>query len=269
MLKKLYLYDLYALRRTVLPFLLASPAVALLAFGIIELSTLLQTENIVLFTSLILLYFLCLLGIALLNTAVLFIVIFRYYKNFFTDEGYLTLVLPASMRAQVCAKIFSGVTVSALTSVAVWLSFGIAIGLPIALSVDATYFFSGLLDMFASIGFGFNGLSGVLAVISMITSLFAQIILLYTAITLGSLLMRRHKIFGSILFYFVINLVVSAVNSLFSGVLGIFLSTANSVEDLSLANMLSYSVTTLLNVALSFGGYFAIYSMMHKKLNLE
>ncbi len=270
MLKKLYLYDLLSLRRTVLPFLICSPLLALFAFGIAELNAILPMESTVLLVSLWLLYFLCLLGIFLLYAAVFFFVVFRYYKNLFTDEGYLTLVLPASIRTQVTAKILSGVTVTALASLILSASYFLSVGLPVLLSVDAAYLFTTVFELLQLLGLFVGGLNGVLALASTLTSLFAQIILIYTAITLGSLLMRRHKIFGSILFYFLINLVVSLANTLISGCLDIiFYAAVNTVEDFSLATMLSHSTAIVLNVTLVLVGYLSICSMMQKRLNLE
>ncbi len=270
MLRKLYLYDLRALRRTVLPFLICSPILALFSFALTQLNMLLEIKNTVLFVTLFLLQFICNLGVFLLYVAIFFFVVFRYYKNLFTDEGYLTLVLPATIKAQVTAKILSGVTVTAIASLVLSVSFFLSVGLPLLLSEEATYLFTSILSLLNELGFTLGGLNGILALVSALTSLFAQIILIYTAITLGSLLMRRHKIFGSVLFYFLINLVVSTVNSLFSGGLDLllFLNTEGAF-DLALAATLSYSAGIVLNAALIFGGFFSICSMMEKRLNLE
>ncbi|MBP3437416.1 MAG: hypothetical protein J6K61_05890 [Clostridia bacterium] len=269
MLKKLYLYDLRALWRILTPFLALAPVVGLIAFGIMELITVLEMRNLALNGTLLLLYFLCVVAIMLVSVAVMFFVVQRYYKNFFTDEGYLTLVLPATIEAQVTAKILSGVTWSLLSTVSLSVSLFFALGLPILRSLEIDFWVQSFSSVLEEMGLMFGGVNGVLSVISSLLSVFSQIVLLYTAITLGSLIIRKHKIFGSVLFYFVINALISAASGLFSFVCGLFLAGAETVEQIAMANTITHLTTILVNLAVLFGGYFCSCGMMKKRINLE
>ena len=111
MLKKLFRYDMKALTRTLLPLSLAT-----LGCGILLLLSQLAMRfapETGLFSVLMPLLFGMLIFFGSVASLLLpvvgeFFILHRYYKNFFTDEGYLTFVLPATMDEQLASKILSG-----------------------------------------------------------------------------------------------------------------------------------------------------------------
>lgn len=267
MLKKLFLYDMRASSRLLLPLSCVAPALGLFAV-LLNLLSNVARDILLVYVTLNMLYVLCFLGIAVIALICSFFIVHRYYKNFFTDEGYLTLVLPASMEEQVGAKILSGSLWSLISSAFVSLGVFLAAGLPSFLSnLRDPGIFNILLEILQSMFEGFNGAHVFLSLLSAVLTLVAQIIIFYTAVTLGSLLMRKNKIIGSILFYLVVNFVVNILNTVFSYLLGlIFVISADQVAT---ASLISSALSIVLNLVICLLGYFVITNMMNKKMNLE
>ena len=108
MLGKLLKYDLKALSRVLIPVHLAAVAVtfvacgaALTGYAVNELPSLVASDYanpIMALAALVLV--MGVLALACVAAATFVVILWRFYKNLFTDEGYLTLTLPASPAAQ-------------------------------------------------------------------------------------------------------------------------------------------------------------------------
>lgn len=266
MLKKLYLYGMRASGRILTALVCIAPAVGLIACGLLFLMQALS-ETTVLLATLSLIYGLLLFGMFISVLVCAFFIIYRYYKNFFTDEGYLTLVIPATMEEQVGAKILSAVSWSFIAGLSLACGMFFAVGIPaivgsIQSGTDSNFLLELLHYGFAEMG----GANFVLFLLSALLTLIAQIIIFYTAITLGSLLMRKNKIIGSILFYLVVNFAVTTLRSLFSVITELALHSVSSSQT---SETISYIIAIVLNLIISFSGYFLITHLMNRKMNLE
>jgi len=141
----------------------------------------------------------------------------RFYCHMVTDQGYLTLTLPVSVRAHMLSKVISAV-IFVLSSVCV-LSTGVIM---VGASFGETDFIADFLrvakNVFRQLGTGFS----ILACVGGILSLLQTILLVYFSICIGQLC-GKHKIWGSIGAYFgisfSINMLVSIVG-LVAGVIG-------------------------------------------------
>ena len=115
------------------------------------------------------------------------------------------------------------------------------------------------------------GLSGVFAGIRYILSLFfqliMQLIMFFMAITIGQL-WAKHKILGSVIFYFVIRFILGILTfivNLFTGSLNILFADANPARYFSHTTMVSLIVSLVVSV----GMYIACIMITDRKLNLD
>ncbi len=271
MLKKLFHYDFKALSRMLLPLTAATVGCGVILCASVLILNVTPDEGIlsvllpILFGSLTVF---SALAIFLLPAAGEFFILHRYYKNFFTDEGYLTFTLPATAEEHLHSKLLSGLLWSFLSSVAAIGALCIGIGLPSAIHSSG----DGMLLSILSLAFS-DFLEGsneiyllILTLLTILVSLVSQLVLFYTAITLGSLFMSKHKIVGSVLFYFVANTVISIVSSIFSTVFTIVSALSQNV---AFVTMMSLASAVVINIAVAVIGYFIILSMLKNRLNLE
>ena len=271
MLKKLFRYDFKAISRTLLPLTLATLAcggVMLLSITVLNYTPDKGVFSVLLPILFGTLTFFSVLAIFLLPVVGVFFILHRYYKNFFTDEGYLTFTLPATMEEHLHSKLLSGLLWSLLSSLSTVAAFVLGAYVPTLFLSDGG---SGILSIFAMLlPEMFEGANEIylllLTVLTALASLVSQLVLFYTAITLGSLFMSKHKIVGSVLFYFLTNTVIGIVSSVFSTVFT-FLSAVSG--NIAFVTMMSLASATIINIAVSVVGYFIILSMLKKRLNLE
>ena len=205
--------------------------------------------------------------------AVQFITVFRFYKNKFTDEGYLTFTLPVSVQ-QIFLSSFLNILIWLVISVVVLLISG---GLIIFLgdgqnALDSLriilYSIDSLKEVYPSIpGFGWFIVLGILQVI--VAPVYA-IVLLMTSITLGCVLAKKHKILATIGVCYGIHMVVGVLESVISIFPAISLLAWNTNEEAQFLQWLcqSMGLSVLLQLGLAVGGYFLSTWLMEHKLNL-
>lgn len=268
MLKKLFIYDIKTLRRSQVPFILG-----ILGAGVVGILcmiiNLLIPENLVLlriFPTLIIYLLFTALSVAA-AVASIFILI-HYYKKFFSDEGYLTFMFPVSVETQFMSKVLSGSLFSLLSMLATVISFGLLFVAMIGSTVPSDLW--ELSGGAPALDFGLIPAPAIVTAILVVLLVFltpiANLILYYTAITLGSIFFSKHKILGSILFYMVVNFAMSFITFAATFVVAILSAFSQS----EWVMILTISVTSLLLlVAVSVLGYFICTYMLKKKINLE
>lgn len=163
----------------------------------------------------------------------------RYYKNLFTDEGYLTNVLPVSATDHILSKMLVFGAWSILNALSVLASFAFLL-LPSAiryftantlLFYNKTMTFSDFLSYLwaqitcvADAAFSLIGITNhigmaLFSIVGFFTSLFFGILLFYAAISIGSLV-SSHKILTAVLSYIgmttVIQILAESASSVFS-----------------------------------------------------
>ena len=149
------------------------------------------------------------------------IVYLRFYKNFFTDEGYLTFTLPVSR-----AKLFLSKTINAL----IWNALHIAvligcffifilIGIPTDHGAIVNYnFFGELFELFRVIFDGapfeaylWVALYVIEYIILIAVSAFLFVNLVHLCITIGAIVAKKGKVIVAIGIYYLVNVVFSTV----------------------------------------------------------
>lgn len=148
---------------------------------------------------------------SILSTVLIFL---RYYRNFFTDEGYLTFTLPVHRHTLLGSKIISGMILTIATSLVI----GVGFFLTLSIS-NHEYFFSNafwkdLTDFFVSgaeqMGIYFFLFLLEILVIGLLSS-GVSLMLLYTCITFGSVIAKKGKVIASIGIYYGANSLISLI----------------------------------------------------------
>ena len=194
----------------------------------------------------------------------------RFYVSFFTDEGYLTFTLPMSMDTHLMIKIVSMLIWNVLSGIAVILALLIILGgLEIGYGGIVTEVWS---EIGNTLGYYEMSLSGmmkhpvltiILMVISILLSYVFEVLLLYFAIALGCMLVKRHRLIASIVCMICIN----SVTSFFSSIGSTILSFASLSTDVLYLILLVVSI--LLTVAEIVAFYIFTKYILEKKLNLD
>lgn len=264
MLKKLYKYDLKNLSKVLLPFCFSLLGAGLLCCALFFLAAFVPEP---LMTLLMLPYIFLIFGIFIGGAVGSLYPYLYYYRSFFTDTAYLTFAFPATVKTQLHSKLLSGITYTVLTTLATVVSvffamfgiiFAVADGTGIAELIS-------LFGDFFSLMPGFGVASFVTVIIYVIISPLSQMMLAYTVITLGSLLFTKHKVVGSIIFYFVANWSVSIIRTIVSVIFAIPLAAI----DASVYLFVNVLVELLLTIGIFIGTYFLTRHMLTHKLNLE
>lgn len=201
--------------------------------------------------------------------AVEFILLFRFYKSRFTDEGYLTFTLPVKAEA---------VFLSSYVTILLWSAIATVV---IAVSVCLTVLLGAwdyLPEFFQSVG-DYGDLAGsafpdqpgykgymVLNVVQTVVTFFYSLMVLMTGITLGCVLARKHKILASVGMCYGLNLAVGMVESILMVVPTLLMGA--SMEHYYLYSNWMLGISMVLQLALTIGGYLLSVYLMKEKLNL-
>lgn len=143
------------------------------------------------------------------------LMIYRFYKNYMTDEGYLMFTLPVNRHQLIWAKLLSALIYTAASAVAVTLSILLVL-LPIA---DWSGFWGNLGELLSSITESLHfGVPGPLlllwiAVLAILT-VFSGFLMVYAAIALGHSF-SNHKILLSVVFFIAFSLAMQAAGLTF------------------------------------------------------
>ena len=202
--------------------------------------------------------------------AVQFVNVFRFYKNKFTDEGYLTFTLPVNAH-QIFLSSFLNILFWLLISAVV-----VIVSIVLIIVVGAweplkEYFqelqqYEGSLDDIYMEEPGYDTYN-VLKLISIgVTGLYA-IVMIMTSITLGCVAAKKHKILASIGIYYAIGIGVGIVESILMVVPSIAM-TSDYYDQYYTYSSITLAITMGLQVAMMIGGYFLSTHLMKNKLNL-
>ena len=211
------------------------------------------------------------IALAVVGAAAVLVYMGRFYKSRFTDEGYLTFTLPVNTHQNLLASLVNTAIGMVLITLVIcacgvlWLAIAFA-------GVEGFYQtvwerFPELWEKFWSLVQTHAGEIpwGVMArgMLSALTGVINSLVMLMLAVTVGSLIAKKHKILAAVAVFYGIHVLISIATA--------FLMSANDVlSDGALAAMSGFfGRTALLMTALSLGGYFLMYWLVDRKLNLN
>ena len=204
------------------------------------------------------------MAVAVCGAGSVFVVVYRFFKRCFTDEGYLTFTLPVNQHQILLSSFLNSVFGVFLVVLACFGAVMLAGGM-FLLALNSTQeilwadvwlswqdVWQQLVDSFRkNIGqFALLGFSGLVSALS-------DLMLLMLAVTIGALVAKKHKILAAVGVYYGIGMVQSFAYSM------IVFSTATTQE----VNLL-LAMPGIVGLALAVGGYFGMHWLITKKLNL-
>lgn len=210
-----------------------------------------------LMTPMMILLFFLILAIVAYVVVVQILLLHRFYKHKFTDEGYLTFTLPVSAH-QIFLSSLSNMLIWSLISmavVAVSVLLIMLIGLPepitstmpdsdIFLDQDAAYW--------------------ILSFIRQPVAWVSGYVMVMACITIGAVLAKKHKILTAIGIYYGFSMVTGFATSILSATATMM--SYQSVEMMDVYLMMGMEI--LLQICLGIGAYFLSVFLMKRKLNL-
>lgn len=194
--------------------------------------------------------------------ASVFYALWRFYKSRFTEEGYLTFTLPVNghqlMLSSILASILEILAVILATVAATLLGLGIsALGLPWN-EVPADFWpkaWEQLGEAWSE--FARHGDIAVQAALMMLLGALSQLIVLMLAVTIGGMAAKKHPILMALLAYCGIGFVQMVI------------SLTVLASDLVLTNGLTVGTMYAMPLVTILGGYFLMYFLTTRKLNLN
>ena len=219
------------------------------------------------------------IAIGVASIAVVILLAYRFYKNCFDNEGYLTFTLPVTTNAKLISKILSAFIWMLISLVATLIAFAIFAFFGTAthgfINTEALTIVKELFrELWQHMGWNEWLLVGELILIAIVSTLF-NIILIFLSITIGSVIANKHKILASVGMYFAIHMLVNifqtvsvfASNVMISEGLDLYGENISFAESASAVHFLLLSQTAVMIV---FGvvSYIIMHRMLERKLNL-
>lgn len=273
MLRKLLKYEFRATARLMLPLLIALLAVSGILNICVRVSNATESNVIAFVTGM--LTFLYVMAILAIGVVVLVAIVYRFYKNLLTDEGYLMFTLPASVHSLVWAKLITAIVWLVAAFIDIVLSLLVlAAPFDIRVGLDITVVIGEMFNDLAAAGIGWYEVVAFCLELLLIVvlGLAGSCLVFYTSMSLGYSF-SNHKALLSVAFYFAIGFVTQIVVVMLLIGLG---TTAGSVEftfEYTLRNALNLGHLTLLGTCLAellYDGilYFGTTFMLKRRLNL-
>lgn len=284
MLGKIFKYDFKSISRLTFPATLLVVAMSILGTGALRLiinvlskgeSSFGKSAAIVGLVFVVISAVLCIIAYVVICAISVYA---RFYKNFFTDEGYLTFTLPVKSHTLVLSKMLAGflweiiaIAVAAVMGFTL-LSVGTAPAGEFVNSEVVEGLWFALRNMFS-----FSADFIIVALIAAFVQLIAGEFMIFLSITIGSTVAKKQKILASIGFYFALNTGLQILSTIVVMAVGIahgemFLTVAD--EALMETAFMSFetslmATSALLYVAVAVIEFFLINYIVKKKLNLS
>ena len=272
MLGKLVKYDFKSISKSVL--LLNLFIAVLTILGMISFASklwLIESDLIMMLgTTSLLLYCFSIFGV---EVAIIVFIIVRFYKNFYTDEGYLMHTLPVTSTQLLVSKLITGVVAVIGTTLVIGLSlFGLLSTFitnysDLSLFALMKEFFVEIAPQFKSeFGISFNGFM-IFFAISLLLTAISSILQGFCAVSFGQLF-TKHKVLGCFVSYFAISFVLQIISTF--ATLPAMTKMMYSVDSLLFTSISSLLWTSLIFAVIANIVYYIIcHIMMKKTLNLD
>ncbi len=276
MLKKLLKYDFKAVFKYWWIAAISSVVLALAGGWSISIFTSEKDLPIILTVVATIVAIISVMGAVAFSLVTVIFVYTRFYKNFFTDEGYLTFTLPVKRGQLLNSKIITSVVASSLTGFVILFDIFIALAVGIPEVVFDELLWKEFWDEFVIEVFEGAGFYVVIYIIEILLGLLLlsvfTTLFVFCCITIGSIITKKAKIITSIGIYY-------AANSVFTFIVQMFwlfgfeslLSWLGQIEENQFAPVLAL---LLLGGVLFIGAFCSVfyslqYWMLDRKLNLS
>lgn len=193
------------------------------------------------------------------------IVIYRFYKNLMTDEGYLMFTLPVSPHHLINSKLLVSIIWNIGSLVGVILSLLIVFSGSSAFA-DFPEAWRQLVAAFKAEFGSYSAIFVVEIILLIICSIINSILTIYVSIAIGQFF-NGHKILGSIAAYIGISAALQIFTTAASIIFGFIFR--NSVDDITLLPMIVFPMLLLFLIVLNAIYYVVTNYIFKRRLNLE
>lgn len=201
------------------------------------------------------------------GVAALLLYIGRFYKSRFTDEGYLTFTLPVNTHQNLLASMANSAIGMVIiffvicAALMLWLMIGLP-GMGDFIKMVWEKFpelWDSLKRVWSTIPWKFVWMF----LLNVLTGCVCELVLLMLSVTIGSIIARKHKILAAVGVYYGMNVVISMVSSA-----GIAVQVVSGGETIN-AMLRFFGSTGVLMAVISVAGYFLMYYLIDRRLNLN
>lgn len=225
-------------------------------------------------TLLMIIVVLGLVAFAILSTILIFS---RFYKNFFTDEGYLTFTLPVKRSQLLNSKLIVSTTTTILTALVIIIDILVMVCVGFYKDIFTDDFLNSFVNDFAKEFLrddylGYYALWLIEAIVIVMLLVVFSILFMFSCITVASIIAKKAKVITAIGIYY-------AANSVFSFIIQMFwLFGINSIDswlwNLSEQNTVKVVSLILFGLILFMSIFCGVlyslqYWMLDRKLNLS
>ena len=161
---------------------------------------------------------LIIIGIAVFSILTMILILVRFYRNLFTDEGYLTFTLPVKRSELLNSKLITSLIFMFSTVIICFIDIAIMLGIGFAEEIFTKEFLETVRDIVNHIidAVGFYGILYIIEIIALLVlSVLFSTLFIYICITFASIITKKAKVITAIGIYY-------AANSIFSFGLQIF-----------------------------------------------
>lgn len=194
----------------------------------------------------------------------------QYYRTTAGEEAYLTFTLPVTPAQILWSKLANTLVWSVFCGLAMFLAGAAILGTGVTMAGIAEDFVNTFGELFAFLYSIFGRMGTVfLLCLNGAASVVASYLMMFMAITFGSVIVRKHKALMAVVMMFVIHFIMSGITGVMKFILlGDFTFKMLFAEGVT--NINSYLIScTVLYAALSAVYFLVTRWMMEKKLNLD
>lgn len=210
------------------------------------------------------------IALSITGVAALVLLIGRFYKSRFTDEGYLTFTLPVTAHQNLLASLLNTVIGMVIIffvicgAFCIWMFIGFSALEGFGEFMKELWSFTPeLFEEFGHLVEEVGAGNMVLIFANILIGCISEIVLLMLAVTIGSIIATKHKILASVGMYYGIHVGMSMLTTVLFSCAAI--GERTGVRIVSSVFGLTLGLTVVLTVA----GYFLMYWLVRKKLNLN
>ena len=275
MLKKLLKYDWILMWR--IPAMINLFLVVITLLGIIFLLSpawqMDDSDSMFFFLTKMLLTFFYIIFLIAGSITIMVYIAVRYYKNIYTDEGYLTNTLPADPWQIVLSKLLVSSVWILITGILVVLSI-----LSLVAANLITMEYATLEDLFIAIPELFDLIADeidlpgpiiiLISIFSAILGSMLNVLIIFSSIALGQLF-SKHRVAGAFLWYILQYVIIQFANNLLLNLPVIYYSEHLSYHDSEIITRALWSGQMLGSILLSGLLFFLTEILLRKNLNLE
>ncbi len=286
MLSKVLRYEYRGMYRTGLILflsMLASSALSVAVFACMQLPVFERPGMSLASGTLALFYFVFAFAPFAVAVVFFFLLLYRFFASCFTDEGYLTFMLPAKIKTLVLGKSLFVFLAQLVCVLCLLLCCFLAFIVPLFFVGEEGILTMILRELFAAIRASLMTeevttliLQALLFLCLLLCQLAANIIICFVSVTIGSTLMKKQKLLGSLLFGAVIYTLLGTISNIIT--LLINLSVAGTMGEMAEASLLGIGngyfalnngINLLLYAGIAVGGFFLCCRILKEHLNLE